>query len=79
MVAHGFGPLALHRIHASCIVENPASARVLEKLGFRREGLTRQNIRIQGEWRDGYLYAILAGEWPPADDPGAAAFDPAGS
>ena len=65
LVDHGFGPLALHRLWASCLPENPASARVMEKLGFRREGLLRQNLRIHGEWRDSYLYALLASEWTP--------------
>ena len=63
LVDHGFRALALHRIWASCLPENPGSARVLEKLGFRREGLLRQNLRIHGRWRDSYLYAVLAAEW----------------
>lgn len=63
LVAHGFSELELHRIWASCLPENPGSARVLEKLGFRREGLLRRNLRIHGEWRDSYLYAVLAFEW----------------
>jgi [ribosomal protein S5]-alanine N-acetyltransferase len=68
LVEYGFRQLALHRIWASCLPENPASGRVLEKLGFRREGLLRQNLRIHGEWRDSHLYAVLASEWgtPPA-------------
>lgn len=72
LVDHGFGVLALHRIWASCLPENPASARVLEKLGFRREGLLRQNLRIHGQWRDSILYAVLAAEWLDAtSDPAA--------
>ena len=63
LVDHGFRALMLHRIWASCLPENPASARVLEKLGFRREGLLRQNLRIHGQWRDSYLHAVLAAEW----------------
>ena len=63
LVEHGFGALGLHRIWASCLPENPGSARTLEKLGFRREGLLRQNLRIHGEWRDSFLYAVLADEW----------------
>jgi RimJ/RimL family protein N-acetyltransferase len=63
LVDYGFRDLALHRIWASCLPENPASVRVLEKLGFRREGLLRENLRIQGEWRDSYLYGLLASEW----------------
>jgi ribosomal-protein-alanine N-acetyltransferase len=63
VVDYGFRELALHRTWASCLPVNPASVRVLEKLGFRREGLLRQNLRIHGEWRDSYLYAVLADEW----------------
>ena len=59
----GFGQLALHHIWATCDVGNQASARVLEKLGMRREGHLRQNARRKGEWRDSYLYAILEPEW----------------
>ena len=63
LVQHGFSALGLHRVWAGCLPENPASARVLEKLGFRREGFLRRNLRIHGEWRDSYLYAVLADEW----------------
>jgi RimJ/RimL family protein N-acetyltransferase len=63
LVEFGFGRLALHRIWAACDVENRASARVLEKVGMRREGHLRQNVRRKGEWRDSYLYAILEPDW----------------
>jgi RimJ/RimL family protein N-acetyltransferase len=63
LVEHALGAYRLHRIWASCLPENGASVRVLEKVGFRREGLLRQNLPIQGAWRDTYLYALLAGEW----------------
>ena len=63
LVDFGFGRLALHRIWAACDVDNHASARVLEKLGMRREGHLRQSRRRQGEWRDSYLYAILEPDW----------------
>lgn len=62
LVDHGFRTLGVRRIKASCLPENPASSRVLEKLGFKREGHLRQNLRIQGEWRDSYLYARLASD-----------------
>ncbi len=64
LVDIGFGDLRLHRIWASCLPANPASARVLEKLGFRREGLLRQNLQIRGTWQDSYLYAVLSSDWP---------------
>ena len=62
LLEFGFERLALHRIWATCDVENHASARVLEKIGMRREGQLRQNVRRKGEWRDSYLYAILGPE-----------------
>ena len=59
----GFGELRLHRIWASCLPENPASGRVLEKAGLRKEGFQLKNLKIHGEWRSSFLYAILAEEW----------------
>jgi len=63
LVAFGFEGLALHRIWATCDVDNHASARVLEKIGMQREGHLRQHVRRNGEWRDSYLYAVLEPEW----------------
>jgi ribosomal-protein-alanine N-acetyltransferase len=63
LVDYGFWDLRLHRIWASCLPDNPASARVLEKTGFRREGYLRKNLRVHGVWRDSYLYGLLAEEW----------------
>jgi [ribosomal protein S5]-alanine N-acetyltransferase len=62
ILSFGFQTLALHRIWATCDVENRASARVLEKIGMQREGHLRENVRRRGEWRDSYLYAILRSE-----------------
>jgi [ribosomal protein S5]-alanine N-acetyltransferase len=64
LIDHGFRNLQLHRIWASCLPENPASARVLEKLGFRQEGYHRANLSVRETWRDSYTYAVLASEWP---------------
>lgn len=63
LVNHGFTVLGLHRIWASCVPENPASSRVLEKLGFQREGFHRQNLHIGDSWRDSYTYALLRSDW----------------
>jgi ribosomal-protein-alanine N-acetyltransferase len=63
VLGFGFHSLALHRIWATCDVDNRASARVLERIGKEREGQLRQNVRRKGEWRDSYLYAILEPEW----------------
>ncbi|MFO7957248.1 MAG: GNAT family N-acetyltransferase [Candidatus Brocadiia bacterium] len=63
LLQFGFGELGLHRVFATCDVENRASAHVMEKLGMRREGRFREDVRNRGQWRDTYLYAILEGEW----------------
>ena len=62
----GFGELGLHRIWATCLPENPASARVLEKAGMRKEGFLVKNLKIHGTWKSSLLYAILAEEWSRA-------------
>src|SRR5438309_7845482 len=63
LLAFGFDQLRLHRIFAWCDAENLASARVLEKVGMRREGLLLKNWTIRGEWRDALLYAMIESEW----------------
>ena len=60
LVERGFERVGLHRIEATCDVENVASARVLEKAGLRLEGRLRERFQIRGEWRDLLLYAALA-------------------
>ncbi|PSJ61426.1 GNAT family N-acetyltransferase [Pseudaminobacter soli (ex Li et al. 2025)] len=56
----GFDTLRLHRIEAACIPGNKRSVRVLEKAGFQREGLLRSYLRINGNWQDHHLYALIA-------------------
>lgn len=63
LLEFGFGRLGLHRIVATCDVDNAASARVLEKIGMRREAAFREDSLMRGDWRDSYLYAILEDEW----------------
>jgi ribosomal-protein-alanine N-acetyltransferase len=53
----------LERIMAFICTDNPASIRLVERLGFRREGLLRRHAVIEGERRDHYLYAMLKDEW----------------
>jgi ribosomal-protein-alanine N-acetyltransferase len=55
----GFRSLGLRRIIGQCDQRNKASARVMERLGMRREGAFRASRLIQDEWQDEYLYAIL--------------------
>jgi ribosomal-protein-alanine N-acetyltransferase len=59
---YAFATLRLHRIEAACIPDNQRSIRVLEKVGFQREGLLRSYLRINGVWQDHHLYALIAGD-----------------
>lgn len=56
----GFGPARLDRIEAGCLPENAASIRLLEKVGFRREGLARNYLNIAGMRRDHILFGLLS-------------------
>ncbi len=58
----GFRDLWLHRVWADCDPANVPSWRLLERLGMRREGHPRENARINGEWMDSLIYAVLARE-----------------
>ncbi|WP_336057753.1 GNAT family N-acetyltransferase [Nitratireductor sp. CH_MIT9313-5] len=62
VIPFAFGQLSLHRLEAACIPENQRSVRLLEKAGFRREGLARSYLKINGAWQDHVLYALIAGE-----------------
>ena len=59
----GFEDLGLHRIVGRCDGRNDASARVMERLGMRREAHLRENELVKGEWTDEFVYAMLAEEW----------------
>jgi [ribosomal protein S5]-alanine N-acetyltransferase len=52
-----FGPAALHRIQAAIMPHNARSIRVIDKLGFRREGYAERYLQIAGKWEDHILYA----------------------
>ena len=69
LARHAFGTLRLHRLEASCLPENRRSIRLLEKVGFSREGLARRYLCIAGVWRDHLLWGLLA------DDPQHPAID----
>jgi len=62
LVEFGLRLLGLHRVWATCHVDNARSARVLEKIGMRREGRLRDHVRARGAWRDSYLYALVEGD-----------------
>lgn len=62
LVDHAFGALQLHRLEADIDPRNLASARSLERLGFKREGLLRERWIVDGEVSDSALYGLLASE-----------------
>jgi RimJ/RimL family protein N-acetyltransferase len=63
VLAIAFDHYGLHRVSAECDVRNPASYRVMEKLGMRREAHFVEHMWFKGEWSDSYVYAILDREW----------------
>jgi RimJ/RimL family protein N-acetyltransferase len=60
---HLFRVRGLHKVSAECDARNTASARLLERVGFTREGLLRKHTWIKGGWTDDLLYGVLAEEW----------------
>ncbi|MEI5584476.1 MULTISPECIES: GNAT family N-acetyltransferase [unclassified Agromyces] len=80
-----FRAMRLHRMEICIRPENGPSLRVVEKLGFRYEGLRRRFIHIDGDWRDHFSFALVAEEvpegvlrrWREGRAPSAAAVVPA--
>ena len=56
--------VGLHRVEIDIRPENAASLRVVEKLGFRYEGMKERYIHINGAWRDHYCFAVTHEEIP---------------
>jgi len=56
----------LHRVQAAVMPSNTASRRVLEKVGFRMEGVAERYLRINGHWEDHLMYALTSEERPTA-------------
>ena len=61
---HVFGRVGLHRLQADIRPENGPSQRLVERLGFRKEGRLRRYLDIDGDWRDHLAYALLAEDVP---------------
>lgn len=67
IINYAFLTLKLHRVQAAILLHNEASRRVLEKNGFRAEGVARQFLKINGQWQDHQTYAILAEDVLPKE------------
>lgn len=62
LVKYAFTTLDLSRIEAACLPENAASRGVLERSGFKYEGVAQSYLQINGRWRNHVLYANLRGD-----------------
>jgi RimJ/RimL family protein N-acetyltransferase len=67
MLQFAFETMGLHRVYGRVEPRNVASARVLEKLGMRREAHLIENEWVKGEWQSEAIYALLASEWAARD------------
>ena len=63
ILVSAFGAWDIHRMTASVDPENMPSVRLLERLGFRKEAHFIASFRVNGEWRDDCIYAMLRAEW----------------
>jgi len=63
-IDHCFFTVGLHRIEATIRPDNQASRRVVDKLGFREEGIRRRSLHIDGSWRDHLCYALTVEDVP---------------
>jgi RimJ/RimL family protein N-acetyltransferase len=68
-VGYAFQTLQLNRLYAHHMTRNPASGRVLERNGFRREGILRQRVRKWGRYEDVALWALLREDWRGGGEP----------
>jgi ribosomal-protein-alanine N-acetyltransferase len=62
VVHHAFSTLDLSRIEAACLPENAASRALLDRTGFKYEGVAQAYLQINGRWRNHVLYASLRGD-----------------
>ena len=65
ITGHAVAELALHRVQARHFTRNPASGRVMQKLGMRLEGVHRDAYIRWGRFESVAVYGILASEWAP--------------
>jgi len=68
LLGWAFDTLDLNRVQAEVDTRNPASYRVMEKLGFLREGLLREDCIVDGEVSDTYVYGLLRRDWTGPTD-----------
>ncbi|MDG4810086.1 GNAT family protein [Micromonospora sp. WMMD1120] len=70
LLGWGFGEVGLHRVYGRCHARNEPSARLMTRLGMRREAHHVRSYLFDGEWADQFVFAILADEWRSRAAPG---------
>ncbi len=63
IIKYIYNNLPINRIEAQVFVKNIASIKILEKLGFQKEGKLRQNFMINNKLEDSFMYSVLKNEW----------------
>jgi len=63
MIDYAFTELNLHKVHASVYNPNERSLRAAEKLGFKKEGVLREHLYVDGMYVDNHRFSILRKEW----------------
>jgi [ribosomal protein S5]-alanine N-acetyltransferase len=63
LIGHAFGPMGLRRLEADVDPRNEASIRIVERLGFVREGLLRERWNVGGEVQDTLILGLLRRDW----------------
>jgi len=64
-MGYAFDELRLRRVEAACLPHNDASIRLLDRVGFKREGYARKYLCINGSWQDHLLFALLREDFLP--------------
>jgi ribosomal-protein-alanine N-acetyltransferase len=65
VVSQAFRTLRLHRLEANIQPENEFSRRLIQRLGFRQEGVSSRYLKVAGRWRDHERWALTVEEWSP--------------
>ncbi len=68
VLKYGFEVLVLNRIYTTHMTRNPASGRVLQKIGMKHEGTLRQHVEKWGKFEDMEAYGILRSEYAASND-----------
>jgi ribosomal-protein-alanine N-acetyltransferase len=65
VISNGFERMRLNRIEALVYIKNDRSIQLLQRLGFKQEGILRDYFYVDGKFYDHYIFALLRREWKP--------------